>query len=258
MSLEIRLAKTKEEREAAYNVRYKVFVDELKTIPKELCKGGLEKDIYDNFSEHLIAVKDKEVIGTVRIQKRTKELTDGKNFLYGLAGENLFDYLPFYKENVNLGEIARSSVLKEHRKESVIFNLWKATYQYFTKEGIYNSITMAAPNTDSIEDSKILYEIARRKGLVHDKYNLIPKNSIEIPSKIEVPLYSQSEKDDISSLELPENIVVFSKIGYKIAGHPIYYPKFRRVTIPMVCSPQKEVSDKFKKLFSKPSNIIKI
>lgn len=255
--MEVRIAKSDSEKEAAFNIRYKVFVEELGTIPKDFCVNGLEKDRYDEYSVHFIALKDKEVVGTVRLQEKTDDFIDGTNFLYGLAGESLYDYSVIYNNGVILAEIARSSVLPGHRKQSAIFNLWKAIYLYVVDRKIHESITMAAPDTDSIEDAMIVYDIGKRKGIIHPMFDLRAKNKFSNLDEIESPIYTDEEKKDVLDLDLPRKISMYSDIGYLFCGEPLYYPKFRRVVIPMMCNPDG-VSSKVKRLFDRPSKNIDI
>lgn len=62
LSLKIKIAETASEKEAAFNVRKKVFVDE-QEIPIEL-----ELDEYDETATHFICTYNEEVVGASRLR----------------------------------------------------------------------------------------------------------------------------------------------------------------------------------------------
>src|SRR5262245_66468002 len=76
------VATSEAEREAAFRLRYAVFVKEVGAF--EGAKGEREVDEFDAHSTHLLAKLAGEVVGTVRMQEKTPELARRHGKLFGL------------------------------------------------------------------------------------------------------------------------------------------------------------------------------
>ena len=131
-SFEVRLAKNFKDIDAAQNLRYKVFYEELKAKPT--IKNILyEKDFdeLDPFCDHLMVIdhnrgKGREsVIGTYRLIRKQMTQVHGKFYT-----EGEFDISKILKMKGEILELGRSCVHKDYRDKPIIRLLWKAITAY--------------------------------------------------------------------------------------------------------------------------------
>jgi len=132
-ALEVRLAETEAEIEAAQRLRYRVFYEEMSAIPSPAMReAGRDFDRFDAYCDHLLVV-DREahgedgqprVIGCYRMMRDVDARRAGGFYT---AGE--FDIAPLISgqaKGAKLLELGRSCVLKAYRaKPASLQLLWK-------------------------------------------------------------------------------------------------------------------------------------
>jgi L-ornithine Nalpha-acyltransferase len=143
-SLEVRLAETEHEVEAAQRLRYHVFYEEMSAIPTaEMRAAGRDFDKFDDVCDHLLVV-DREildedgqpmVVGTYRLMRDVDATRAGGFYT---AGE--YDISPMLKglpEGTRFLELGRSCVLKTYRaRSSTMQLLWKGLMAYVARFSI--------------------------------------------------------------------------------------------------------------------------
>lgn len=250
MFRKILFAATENEKQFAFHVRYKVFVEEAKVFKKNK-SSKIESDLYDDYSQLIIAFNGQKPVGTCRVQMRTDCLVNNNESYYGLAGESLYDYYPLYIKKIKLAEIARSAVLSSHRNSPVAIALWKSAILYCNSKKIDYLILMAAPNTmtNSIDDANLIYDLALKQELVHPDINLTPKINIDLKDEPIIPLFTDEEKENPEQLKFPNTIKMYFKIGCYICGKPTIIPIIKKIAIPMLLN-LNELSPLIQKLFT--------
>jgi putative hemolysin len=155
--LEVRVAETESEVEAAQKLRYRVFYEEMSAIPTpEMRASSRDFDRYDDFCEHLLVVdhgvRDENgealVVATYRLLRGDVAAQHGGFYT---AGE--YDIAPIIKSHPvasRLLELGRSCVLKSYRSRPITMQLlWRGILAYF---GRYNVELMfgcgSLPGTD--------------------------------------------------------------------------------------------------------------
>ena len=137
-ALEVRLAETEAEVEAAQRLRYHVFYEEMSAIPSpEMRAAGRDFDKFDEFCDHMLVV-DREslddegqprVVGTYRM---TRDVDARRAGGFYTAGE--FDIAPLLSSvarGAKILELGRSCVLKSYRaKPASMQLLWKGLAVY--------------------------------------------------------------------------------------------------------------------------------
>jgi putative hemolysin len=136
-ALEVRLAETEGEVEAAQRLRYRVFYEEMTAIPSPAMREQRRDfDQFDQFCDHMLVV-DRErhdedgqpaVVGTYRLLRNGDAARAG-GFYTG--GE--YDIGPMLAEwrGRNLLELGRSCILDEYRgKPSTMQLLWRGVMVY--------------------------------------------------------------------------------------------------------------------------------
>lgn len=127
---EVRAARTGDELRAAMRLRYEVFNLELGEGLEASHATGLDRDAFDAWVHHLLVIdtRDDTVIGTYRLQTRAMARA-GIGFY--CDGEFVMDDLPdaILEQGV---EVGRACIARAHRKQRVLFALWKGIAAYLT------------------------------------------------------------------------------------------------------------------------------
>lgn len=135
-SVSIRIARTPEEVEEAQRLRYRVFYEEFAATPdKEMAATRLDKDDYDSYADHLIAIDNsngrEKIIGTYRLLQRENAEKCG-----GFYTSNEFNIDALLRTDASLLELGRSCVMPEYRTRPVLQLLWQGIADYMTDNSI--------------------------------------------------------------------------------------------------------------------------
>ena len=130
--IEVRLARTSAEIDAAQKLRYQVFYEEWGASgDAEVCASGRDFDDFDPLMDHLIVIDHSRpaalgrVVGNYRLLRRERL---GHVGLFYSSSE--FDLAPLLDSGESLLELGRSCVLREYRSQPVLRLLWEAIAGY--------------------------------------------------------------------------------------------------------------------------------
>jgi len=136
--LEVRLAETDAEVEAAQRLRYRVFYEEMNAAPSiSMRESRRDFDQFDAFCDHMLVIDraaldendQPAVVGTYRLMRDTDAMRAGG--FYTSSEYDISRLLADYGENSKLLELGRSCVLKEYRsKPSTMQLLWRGVMVY--------------------------------------------------------------------------------------------------------------------------------
>jgi putative hemolysin len=142
--LEVRLAETDMEVEAAQRLRYHVFYQEMSAIPSpEMVQSGRDFDHFDDVCDHLLVVNrsvidddgQPAVVGTYRLMRDVDARRAG-----GFYTGSEYDISPMLNglpPNTKLLELGRSCVLKEYRsRPGAMQLLWRGISVYLARFSI--------------------------------------------------------------------------------------------------------------------------
>lgn len=142
--LEVRLAETDMEVEAAQRLRYRVFYQEMSAVPSpEMRLSGRDFDQFDDFCDHLLVVDrsaiDEDgqpmVVGTYRLMRDVDAARAGG--FYTATEYDLTPMLSGMTPGTKLLELGRSCVLKEYRsKPGTMQLLWRGLMVYVARFSI--------------------------------------------------------------------------------------------------------------------------
>lgn len=136
-TLQVRLAETAEEIDAAQALRYRVFYEEHGAIPSpETLASKRDMDAMDAFCDHLLVIDherqgDRKVVGTYRLIRRCAA---AKNGAFYSASE--YDIAPLLAYPGEILELGRSCIEKEYRTGTVMQILWKGLAAYMFRYDI--------------------------------------------------------------------------------------------------------------------------
>jgi len=134
-NLEVRLAESNEEIDAAQALRYKVFYEEMSAKPSmEMRASERDYDRFDKYWDHLLVIDNSkskiidQVVGTYRLNRKS-EAKKNQGF-YSSEEYNIDGLLNYNGETLELG---RSCVDKKYRNGQTMQLLWRgiANYVFF-------------------------------------------------------------------------------------------------------------------------------
>jgi putative hemolysin len=160
-ALEVRLAETEGEVEAAQRLRYRVFYEEMTAIPSpDMRAQRRDFDQFDPFCDHLLVIdrskQDEDgqpaVVGTYRLMRDVDAARAGGFYT---AGE--YDIAPMLAElagRSNLVELGRSCILKAYRsKASTMQLLWRGVVVYdlrFSVDLMFGCASLQGTDPDAL------------------------------------------------------------------------------------------------------------
>ena len=160
-ALEVRLAETASEVEAAQRLRYRVFYEEMTAVPSPAMREARRDfDKFDNFCDHLLVIDraafDEDgqpaVVGTYRLMRDVDASRAGGFYT---AGEyNISPMLAGVQAASRLLELGRSCVLKQYRaKPSTMQLLWRGIAMYlhrFSMDLMFGCASLPGTDPDAL------------------------------------------------------------------------------------------------------------
>lgn len=136
--IEVRLARTPAEVDAAQRLRYRVFYEEWGARP-DLRMRQKQRDIdsYDALVDHLVVIDHNrsasqgQVVGNYRLLRRDRLGIDGRFY-----SSSEFEIGMLLDSGQTLLELGRSCVLREYRSLQILQLLWRAIAGYVADHGI--------------------------------------------------------------------------------------------------------------------------
>ena len=154
----VRLAETREDREAGCRLRFKVFNMELGEGLESSYETGLDTDQFDSICEHLLvedlhaANASRRIVGTYRMQSGA---TAARHL--GYYSEQEFSFAPYELLRPGILELGRASIDREHRTPEVLTLLWRGIAQYATGTGLRYLVGCSSLNSRNPHEGWQLY-----------------------------------------------------------------------------------------------------
>lgn len=191
--LEVRLAETQAEIEAAQRLRFDVFYREMSAKPSaEMLSAGRDFDDYDPICKHLLVVDrddGNKVVATYRLMREDAAAKSPKGFY--TAGEYDISAMLEARKGKRLLELGRSCVIKAFRTGPTMQLLWRGLLVYVIKNDIDLMFGCASlPGTDPkalalqlsyLHHFHLLPEELRVRALpaLYTSTNMMPKEAID-------------------------------------------------------------------------------
>lgn len=226
----LRMARSAEDREAAYRLRFAVFNIELGEGLERSFETGLDSDEFDPFCEHLL-VEDKasrRIVGTYRMQS-------GESAAHNLGyySEQEFHLALYEPLRSGVLELGRASIDREHRTPEVLTLLWRGIAQYATDMGLRYLIGCSSLNSqDPAEGWQIYRQLEQYR--VAREFETLPKERFACPTEHECRNAQQPAEQESNSLQThissavkaPRLLKTYLAIGARIAAPPAWDREF--------------------------------
>ncbi len=222
--LEVRLATTMTELDAAMRLRFEVFNLELQEGLRSSYERGYDKDVYDAYCDHLI-VKDlelDEVVGTYRLLRQS--VADKQ---IGFYSENEFD-LTNLKEAVDfqggeLMELGRSCIAETHRSFATINLLWGAIARFAAERDITHLFGCGSLHIADAAEVRQVYSFLRSRHFAPEEYRVYPlaRCRMEVGDQPDQSTDSRAAMKKLSPI-----LKGYLRTGAVICGEPAYDEEF--------------------------------
>ncbi|MDD5586513.1 MAG: GNAT family N-acetyltransferase [Alphaproteobacteria bacterium] len=136
-ALEVRLAETAAEVDAAQALRYRVFYDEMGAAPTQAMQlKQRDFDAFDDYCDHLLVIDHAaapggKVVGTYRLIRREAAAKQGSFY-----SSSEYDITPLVNYPGEVLELGRSCIDAEHRIGTVMQTLWRGLAGYIVEHDI--------------------------------------------------------------------------------------------------------------------------
>jgi putative hemolysin len=160
-SLEVRLAETEAEVEAAQRIRYRVFYEEMSAVPTpSMREARRDFDKFDAFCDHMLVVDrdahdadgQHRVVGTYRMMRDVDAARAGG--FYTANEYNIESLMRSIGRGTRLLELGRSCVIKSYRSKPVTVQLlWRGIGAYtkrFTIDLMFGCASLAGTDPQSL------------------------------------------------------------------------------------------------------------
>jgi len=198
--MEVRVAETEAEVEAAQKLRYRVFYEEMSAIPSaEMRAQRRDFDRFDDFCDHLLVIDrsvtgddgQAKVVGTYRMIREAYAAKAGG--FYTASEYDLTPMLKAWPADARYLELGRSCVLKEWRsKTSTLQLLWRgimASVARFSSDVMFGAASLSGtdPEALALQLSYLHHyhpmpEHLRVRALpgLYTEMNLMPKEAVDV------------------------------------------------------------------------------
>ncbi|HTO40953.1 MAG TPA: GNAT family N-acyltransferase [Rhizomicrobium sp.] len=253
--LEVRLAQTTEEVEAAQRLRYRVFYEEMSATPTpEMRAQRRDFDRFDERCDHLLvvdrAITDEDgqpsVVGTYRLMRDAEAVRAGGFYS---AGE--YDLTPMLKglpPGTRHLELGRSCILKEYRtKPGTMQLLWRGVMAYVARFDIdlmFGCASLAGTDAD---------ELAMPLSYLYHFHLLPPELRVRALPELFVEM-NRLPKTAITPKEalraLPPLIKGYARAGALIGDGAVIDPQFGTTDV-FIYLPVENIDRRYRSRFGK-------
>ncbi len=222
-NLEVSLATTFAEIDAALRLRFAVFNLELQEGLSASYERGYDRDAYDAWCDHLI-VKDLTngaIVGAYRLLRGSVATRN-----LGFYSENEFDLSALHRLPGEALELGRSCVAGSHRSFATINLLWQAITQYAAHYGITHLFGCASLHAAGAAEVAPLYAWLRRQHFAPAALRVAPLPHCRMPLVEELAGQAQTIDERAVRRALPPLLKGYLRAGALICGAPAFDVEF--------------------------------
>jgi L-ornithine Nalpha-acyltransferase len=219
-AMEVKLASSFAEIDAAMRLRFEVFNLELKEGLRASYEKGYDSDAYDAYCDHLI-VKDltlNQVVGAYRLLRQSQAERN-----IGFYSETEFDLQNLKALPGELLELGRSCIAASHRSLGVVNLLWNAIIQYASRNRISHLFGCGSLHcADPVEVQRI-YSYLREHHFAGEALRVYPLASCRMPISEETGAQTDPREE---MRRLSPILKGYLRAGARICGAPAYDAEF--------------------------------
>jgi putative hemolysin len=236
----VKLAEYYWELEDALRLRFEVFNKELNEGLSSSCLTGMDRDIYDNFCDHLVAIDTRcnRVVGTYRL---LLGFVAEHNIGYYSEGE--FDMSAIRTLSGEKLELGRSCVHKDYRNANMISLLWAGIARYVEMYDVRHLFGCGSLHTADPEEVSMVYSYMNSFHRADAQHTVYPIK------KLDAVCLSPITDREAAFKKLPPLIKGYMRLGALICGEPAYDDIFGTTDLFLLLETEKLVTRYKKRLF---------
>ncbi len=216
----VRLARSSEELDAALKLRFGVFNLELDEGLASSLASGRDVDEFDAQCDHLLAIHEPsgEVVGTYRLQT-AERAAEG----HGFYSSDEFRLDQLGGDIVSGGvELGRACIALEHRKQRLLFALWKGLATYVIAYGKHSLFGCCSLTSQDVSEGLAVMEWLRRNGHVTDTtlVDVMPGFECEGPAP---------DERAVQAVSIPKLFGTYLRYGGRVHSRPAIDRRFKTV-----------------------------
>jgi putative hemolysin len=223
-AIQVGWAKHQDEVREAQRLRYQVFAKEMGArLPISLENHDI--DLFDDYCEHLLVRDEKtqQVIGTYRVLTPAQAKRVG-----GTYSDTEFDLTRLRGVRDRMVELGRSCVHADHRHGGVVLALWRALFEFMSRNQLDTMIGCAS--IPMLHNGMISGDVA---ASVWHQLKADSMASVEFHVRPRLPL-PVDELNSQLAVDPPALIKGYIRLGAKILGAPAWDPDFNTADLPMM------------------------
>jgi len=223
-SYKLRSAVSKEDRDAACRLRFRVFNVELGEGLESSYQTGLDQDRFDPYCEHLIVEEraTRRVVGTYRMQSGLSAARHA-----GYYSEQEFVLAPYEPLRPSVLELGRAAVDREHRTPEVLTLLWRGIAQYATQMGLRYLLGCSSLNSnDPAEGWQMFRHLGKFR--VPPEFETVPTAAYTCPIEFGSAT-AEAQQALPSPVKVPKLLKTYLALGARIAAPPAWDREFRTI-----------------------------
>ena len=211
----LRLARSEEERTAAYRLRFEVFNLELQEGLDAAYATGQDTDEFDPICDHLIVEdrRSRRVVGTYRLQTGATAAANA-----GYYSEREFDFGPYEPLRGSIVELGRACIHRQHRSTEVLLLLWRGIVQYAVHNAARYLMGCCSLTSQDPEEGTSVFA-ALSGSLAETWLRTTPQ------AEFTMPLVRGAKRE----LKIPKLLRTYLAVGAKICGPPAIDRDFKTI-----------------------------
>lgn len=213
----VRFARSPEDLDAIYRLRFEVFNLELGEGLAESYSTGRDTDAFDIQCQHLMVIHEASdrIVGTYRLQV-DESARNGIGF-YSAAEFELAQLPPAVTHNAI--ELGRACVAREHRSRNVLFLLWRglASYVLWNRKRFFFGCSSLTSQDKAL--GLRTYRYLERRGHVHPEVVVHPTPDFACVADLPCA-------DEEDGVEIPTLFGIYLRYGAKVLGPPAIDRRF--------------------------------
>ena len=222
----LRTAASRQDREAACRLRFRVFNVELGEGLESSYETGLDEDRYDAVCEHLLVEEreSRKVVGTYRMQSGLNAARH-----VGYYSEQEFSLAPYEPLRAGILELGRAAVDREHRTPEVLTLLWRGIAQYACGMGLRYLLGCSSLNSNHPVEGWQMYRQLERFR-VSPEFMTEPTAAFACPTEQQGADAQPISPDGAASpVKVPKLLKTYLALGARIAAPPAWDREFRTI-----------------------------
>lgn len=251
-SVEVKLAQSDIEVEAAQRLRYKVFYEEYAAQPsEEMARERRDMDPFDKVADHLV-VLDKSIadpidriVGTYRLLRHEVANEHGRFYT-----SDEYNIDPLINSGSNLLELGRSCVLAEYRTRPVMQLLWEGIIEYMLDHKVGTMFGCASLHGTDID------ALSRKLAYLHH-YHLAPEDLRPRALQDRYVNMNLHSAEDLDAREifksLPPLIKGYLRVGCTIGEGAVIDHQFNTTDVCIVL-PMKKFAPRYRRHYARKIN----